>query len=143
MPELVLVDGYNLIRQSGAFSDLAEADLGAARQQLVDRLCNYAGFTGAEVWAVFDAYRVKGRGPREDDFHGVRVIYTEKDETADAFIERASREAGKRRVRVVSSDAQVQQISLGHGALRASSREFLEEMSACEEAIRAVLDGQR
>ena len=47
--------------------------------------------------------------------------------------------SGKYQVRVVTSDSLVQQISLGHGALRTSSREFQGEVHSVERAIRRVI----
>ncbi len=138
-PEVIFIDGYNLIRQDRELNELAKLDLGASRQKLIDVLCNYSGFTGSEITVVFDAYRVSDSGERESRVHGVTVVYTAADETADTYIERVTRVNRRRHTRVVTSDAMVQQISLGHGAVRTSSREFLEEIKGCEEAIREVL----
>ena len=47
---------------------------------------------------------------------------------------------GTRSIRVISSDALVQQNALGHGADRYSSREFLEKLEEAEKEIREVLE---
>ena len=90
---------------------------------------------------IFDAYKVKGGGAASSTrFHDIDVIYTSEDQTADSYIERMTRElSGKYQVRVVTSDSLVQQISLGHGALRTSSREFQGEVHSVERAIRRVI----
>ena len=90
---------------------------------------------------VFDAYKVPyGVGSAEQHF-GVQVIYTKEEEPADILIGKMVDEAkGTRSIRVVSSDALVQQNALGHGADRYSSREFLEKLEEAEKEIREVLE---
>lgn len=139
-PELLIIDGYNLINFSEPLRDLATKDLGAARQQLIDRLVNYQGYMRCELVVVFDAYRVSQGVERWEQHFGVKVIYTREEEPADILIGKMVDEAkGTRRVRVVSSDALVQQNALGHSAARTSSREFTEELSEIEKEIQEVL----
>lgn len=127
----LLVDGYNLIHASEELSDLAEADFGAARERLIDILCNYKGFSEEKVIVVFDAYKVKGGLGSEHRVRNIDVVYTKEAETADMYIERVTKSiAHKNQVRVVTSDGLEQLIILGHGAYRVSCREFLEEIEA-------------
>lgn len=139
--DLVIIDGYNLINYSETLRGLANQDLGAARQQLIDRLVNYQGYMQCELIVVFDAYKVPyGVGSAEQHF-GVQVIYTKEEEPADILIGKMVDEAkGTRSIRVISSDALVQQNALGHGADRYSSREFLEKLEEAEKEIREVLE---
>ncbi len=141
LPELLIVDGYNLINCSEELRALANNDLGAARQQLIDRLVNYQGYMNCELILVFDAYLVPyGKGSRESQ-HGVEVVFTREEEPADILIGKMVDEArGDRNVRVVSSDALVQQNALGHDAARISSREFLDELEQVDREIRNILD---
>ncbi len=141
LPELLIVDGYNLINCSEELRALANNDLGAARQQLIDRLVNYQGYMNCELILVFDAYLVPyGKGSRENQ-HGVEVVFTREEEPADILIGKMVDEArGDRNVRVVSSDALVQQNALGHDAARISSREFLDELEQVDREIRNILD---
>lgn len=138
--DLLIIDGYNLINFSEHLRDLAAKDLGAARQQLIDRLVNYQGYMRCELVLVFDAYRVPQGVERSEQHFGVKVIYTREEEPADILIGKMVDEAkGTRKVRVVSSDALVQQNALGHSAARTSSREFMEELSDIESEIQEVL----
>jgi ribosomal protection tetracycline resistance protein len=141
LPELLIVDGYNLINCSEELRALANNDLGAARQQLIDRLVNYQGYMNCELILVFDAYLVPyGKGSRESQ-HGVEVVFTREEEPADILIGKMVDEVrGDRNVRVVSSDALVQQNALGHDAARISSREFLDELEQVDREIRNILD---
>ncbi|MBQ3965057.1 MAG: TetM/TetW/TetO/TetS family tetracycline resistance ribosomal protection protein, partial [Firmicutes bacterium] len=139
-PEHVVIDGYNLLHANEEWAKMMETDIDVARARLLDILANYAGFTGNPVTVVFDAYkRIPGAGSRED-LHGVDVVYTKEGETADVFIERLVYEREKKeRIRVITSDALIQTLTIGHGALRMSSREFLAELGQIEEAIRDAL----
>ncbi len=137
----LIVDGYNVLYNWKNLEELRRIDYGAARQELLETLCNYQGFMQCRIAVIFDAYKVKGGGSASSGrFHDIDVIYTNEDQTADSYIERMTKElSGKYQVRVVTSDSQVQQISMGHGALRTSSREFLSEVRSVEDAIRRVI----
>ena len=140
-PEYLLVDGYNIIFAWDVLYALAQENLDAARGRLVDLLCNYRGFRQCEVIVVFDAYRVKGNPGEVERVHNISVVYTKEAETADMYIEKVTRELGKRhRVRVATSDALEQLIILGHGALRISADAFREEVAQVERSIREYLE---
>lgn len=138
-PAIVLIDGYNLIYADEYLRELAARDPGSARDQLIDRLCNYAGYTGFEVTVVFDAYRVPFGDLHEEDHNGVSVVFTGEDEPADIRMGLMTSGMKDRRIYVVSSDSLVQQDAFTHGALRISSREFFAELSRIEEEIREHL----
>ena len=138
-PVMILIDGYNIIFADEYLKDLFARDGGSARDQLLDRLSNYAGYTGYEVTAVFDAYNVPMGEVREEERNGVRVVFTAENEPADIRMGIMTAAAGDRRIYVVSSDNLVQQDAWTHGALRISSREFLAELSRTEQEIREHL----
>lgn len=137
--EYLLVDGYNVIYSWNNLKDITTEDLDAARNTLINILCNYQGYKKCEVILVFDAYKV--RGYREvEQVNNINIVYTKEAETADLYIEKVSHElAKKHKVRVVTSDALEQLIILGNGALRVSSREFLAEIEQAEEDIREII----
>ncbi|NLD11811.1 MAG: translation elongation factor G, partial [Clostridiales bacterium] len=135
-PTYLLIDGYNLVHAWDELDDLARTDFAAARERLIDILCNYQGFTEYVVIVVFDAYKVKGGIESSTKVRNINVVYTKEAETADMYIERVTHQmAGKKKVRVVTSDGLEQLIIMGHGALRTSSREFVEEIRKVEKAI--------
>ncbi len=134
----LLVDGYNVIFSWDDLKELAELDLNAARDKLLDILSNYQGFTGYELIAVFDAYKVKGHPGEVLSYHNIHVVYTKEAQTADAYIERATHEIAKKDnadITVVSSDGLIQMIVLGEGAVRISSREFASEVKRVGEGF--------
>ncbi len=138
-----IVDGYNVIFAWDELKSLAQAELAAARDKLMELLGSFAAFRRCEVVLVFDGYRVpQSRGERFD-FHGVHVVYTREHETADMYIEKLVQEIGKnQQVRVVTSDGLIQLSAVRSGVLRMSAREFGEEMAAVSAEIGALLARQ-
>ena len=140
-PEYLLVDGYNMIFAWEDFKRLARDHLDAARQALMDLLCNYQGFRKCAVILVFDAYKVPRGTGAVSRYHNIHVVYTKEAETADAFIEKVTYEiGGRRRVRVATSDSAEQLIILGHGALRVPADLFRMELERTSGEITAFLE---
>ena len=137
---VLIVDGYNVINAGSEFSGGTLAD---NRDRLLNALMDYAGWSGQQVILVFDAW-MSDRQTRTEEQHGaVTVVYTQKGEIADRYIERlcddfaADIEYRRVEVRVASSDALEQTIILGRGATRMSARELMYEMKAMrDEGIR-------
>ncbi len=139
-PEYLLVDGYNIIFAWDKLKAMAEDNLDLARSELINILCNYQGFKRCELIVVFDAYKVKGNRGEVEQIGGISVVYTKEAETADMYIEKATRKlGGKHRVRVATSDRLEQLIILGSGAHRVSASEFFKEVEETEKAIRSYL----
>jgi predicted RNA-binding protein with PIN domain len=123
--EYILVDGYNIIFAWEDLRKLAEKDLKAARDRLLDILSDYAGYGKKNLICVFDAYKVAGGTERVYKYHNIDVIFTREAETADQYIEKAAHELTKQyRVTVATSDAIEQVIIFGAGALRLSAANF-------------------
>ena len=138
--EYLLVDGYNVIFAWEHLKQLAESSIDGARNALVNILCNYQGYRRCEVILVFDAYKVKGNTREVEQVDNINIVYTKEAETADMYIEKVSHQLAKHhKVRVVTSDALEQLIILGNGALRVSSRAFLQEVREAEEDIRRLI----
>ncbi|MBQ7161607.1 MAG: TetM/TetW/TetO/TetS family tetracycline resistance ribosomal protection protein [Clostridia bacterium] len=141
--EYLLIDGYNVIFSWDDLHAAADENVEAARDALVNILCNYRGFRECEIILVFDAYKVKGGVGSVEKVDNITVVYTKEAETADTYIEKASYDlAKKHRVRVVTSDAQEQLIIFGNGALRVPSGEFLAEVRAVEDEIREIISNE-
>ena len=139
-PEYLLVDGYNIIFAWEELKSVAQTNLDAARQLLMDLLSNYQGFKKCVVILVFDAYKVPRNVQDVFKYHNIYVVYTKEAETADTYIERATYEIGKHhQVRVATSDGAEQLIILGHGALRLSATTFKAEVEQVGGQIAAIL----
>ena len=140
-PEHLLVDGYNVIFAWDELNAIAADNLDAARQRLMDILCNYAAYVQCVPILVFDAYKVKGGEREVERYHNLYVVYTKEAETADMYIEKATHEIARRfHTRVVTSDTTEQIIILGNGAFRISSQSFEKEVRAVEAEIREFLE---
>ena len=138
--EYLLVDGYNILYASSELQDLAQTDLKAARDRLMDILSNFQGYRRETVILIFDAYKVAGGQERVLQYHNLNIVYTREAETADQYIEKAVHDlSGKHRVTVATSDAVEQVIIYGQGAMRLSARDFWSEVSATEQKIREDL----
>lgn len=141
--EYLLVDGYNIIFAWEETKELAKTSLQSARDRLIDILCNYQGFRQCRLILVFDAYKVKGNTGSVEKVHNINVVYTKEAETADMYIEKTTRDIGrKHRVRVATSDALEQIIILGSGAVRMSADELLKEIKDADKAIREIIGGK-
>ena len=137
LPEYLLIDGYNIVFAWDELKKVAEKSLDDARILLISRICNYRAMRQNNVILVFDAYKVNGMQREIENIHGVSVVYTKEAETADAYIEKTSRELCKNyRVRVATSDNLEQMIIFGHGARRTSAGEFHTEVETAEQEMR-------
>ena len=128
MKPLLLVDGYNVI---GAWDVPKKEHLSIdeARERLVHLIADYAGYSGEEVIVVFDGHYTDRTVRSHQAMHGVEVIFTKHAESADNFIEAQCAAVPKwRQVRVATSDFTEQTVTMGRGAVRISSREFLIEL---------------
>jgi predicted RNA-binding protein with PIN domain len=112
---LYLFDGYNILH-AGDF---------AGREELVDRLASFVALNGARGIVVFD-------GVGDETAYGSLEVRFERD--ADALIERLAVEHREHEeVWVVSSDAAIRGTA-GQAARRVSSKSFLRDLGAVEEA---------
>jgi uncharacterized protein len=125
----LIIDGYNVIRQTPPYSRLAADDLDAARAALVS---DVSAFSHGEYKAtvVFDGHSNPASTGVAHDVAGVTVVFSRHGIDADAVIEslaRAARERGDETT-VVTSDAQTQWTVLGGSVGRMSSAEFSGEL---------------
>lgn len=137
LTEYLLVDGYNIIFAWDDLKELAKENIEAARNKLMDILCNYQGFKKCVLILVFDAYKVEGYAMEIQKYHNIHVVYTKEAETADMYIEKVVHEIGRKyHVTVATSDGIEQVITLGQGGTLISAREFREEIEIVGEMIR-------
>lgn len=139
--EYLLVDGYNIIFAWEELKTLAAKNLDAARQTLMDLLCNYQSMKQCTLILVFDAYKVPQHTGEIIKYHNIYVVYTKEAETADMYIEKTTYQIGqKRRVKVATSDNLEQLIILGHGANRISADIFKADVMHVTEQIANIIE---
>ena len=135
--KFLLVDGYNIVHAWEELKELAQINLDASRNALLDIMSNYQGFKQQHVIVVFDAYKVKNNPGNVEEYNGIHVVYTKEAETADQYIEKVVHEIGRKYdVTVATSDLLEQLIIWGEGAMRMSAAELKEEVEAVNIQIR-------
>lgn len=119
----LLIDGYNLIRQSESLRAQDDVALEMGREALLVRLRQYKRFRGHRITVVFDA----GSKPLLAEEHiqekGIKVIYSGQGETADSVIKRVCRKEG-RNLLVVTSDRELASYAERFGSVTMDSDEF-------------------
>lgn len=126
----IIVDGYNLIRQSQAFSALEEESLERGRDALVESLIAYKQVRRHAVTVVFDGTRaavnLQAARTRRG---GVDILFSRPGELADSVIKRLVSQEGQRAV-VVSSDNDIVDYAEHRGAAAIGSAQFETKMKA-------------
>ena len=128
----IIIDGYNLIRQSAALRRCERRDLAAGRDALLRRLAAYRKLKPHRITVVFDGEQTPLPVGERDRVLGIDVRFSRGGESADAVIRRmAARE--KERALVVSSDREVTDFAAARGAAVVDSPAFEEriEIAAC------------
>ena len=127
----IVIDGYNLIRQSRRLSAIEEVDLQAGREALVNELAAYRRLKPFRVTVVFDGGDAISGLPRRDRSKGIRLRYSAAGELADDVIKRiVAREKGG--ALVVSSDMEIVSFAEAKGAATISSVEFDERLEMAQ-----------
>lgn len=136
MMNVLIVDGYNIIGAWNELQKTKEADLGQARDQLIELMADYQAYSGYHTIIVFDAYYVPGIESKQRPYK-LDVIYTRENETADECIERLVKvhKNISNQVYVATSDFLEQRITFGRGALRKSARELFIELQEIKKEI--------
>ncbi len=140
----VIVDGYNVIFAWEDLKELAKEDLSAARERLIQILCNYAAFTKYEVILVFDAYNNSSTAEKRENVNNIHVVFTKENEIADVYIEKIISEIGKNeKVRIVTSDNLIKLTAVQYGVLRVNADDFEKEVCEVQEQIREYVEAMK
>ena len=123
----VLIDGYNLIRQSLALSVIERRSLEEGREALLERLLAYKKAKHHTITVVFDGANADVHMERRTRWKGVSVVFSPPGELADSVIKRIVTRERERAV-VVTSDREVADFAAEHGAATIGSLEFENKM---------------
>ena len=131
---VLLVDGYNLLRSSGAYDnievdDYADDPINRAREKLIADVAAFAQ-DKYEAIIVFDGWGNDYSEGKPKRVAGIEVVFSQAHVEADSVIERLSYKARKddREVLVLSSDWAVQNATFKDGVTRMSAVGFAHEM---------------
>jgi uncharacterized protein len=119
----ILIDGYNLIRQSIELRRFERQSLEAGRQALISWLARYRGRKDHHITVVFDGW-VSGSPQEERDYSsGISIIYSPRGVKADDVLKRITASTDEE-ILVVSSDREVASYATRRGKAALSSLEF-------------------
>jgi predicted RNA-binding protein with PIN domain len=119
----IIVDGYNLIRQSGTFRHSEMKSLEEGRNALIRSLVGYRQLRGHRITVVFDGW--VGGSPTEERAlaGGVEIIYSRLGEKADEVIKRLLGK-GSEEILVVTSDREIVTFAARRGKTAVASAAF-------------------
>ncbi len=124
----IIIDGYNLIRQSNTFSVIERQDIQLGREALLDTLAAYQKIKRHMITVVFDGTNAPAFSQHKNRVQGIKVKFSRSGEVADTVIKRmVNRE--KEKALVVSSDLDIVNFATAKGAATISSSEFEEKIS--------------
>ena len=127
----ILIDGYNLIRQSDRLADQErKGGLQAGREALIQTLGVYRQATGDRVTVFFDGDEGIAFISNSSRQEGIEIIFSSPPESADDLIVAHIRKRhGKKAMLVVSSDRAIQSAAGRHRIAAMPSQDFEAEMS--------------
>jgi predicted RNA-binding protein with PIN domain len=124
----IIIDGYNIIRQSAQLSEIETQDIQLGREALIHMLISYKKLKGHRITVVFDGIDAPGDHNLSDRVGGIDVKYSRRGESADAVIKRMAASVREKAL-VVSSDRDIKSHSESHGATAVDSTEFEEKVN--------------
>ncbi len=119
----ILVDGYNLIRQSDLLRRYERLSLEAGRLALMSKLADYKRKRGHRITVVFDGWKGGSAQEERDRHENIEIIYSRHGEKADDVIKRITDQTAEEIV-VVSSDREIASYVTRQGKTALSSPAF-------------------
>ena len=119
----ILVDGYNLIRQSDLLRRYERHSLEAGRRALMSKLSDYKRKKGHRITVVFDGWKSGSAEEERDRHENIEIIYSRHGERADDVIKRITDQTAEETI-VVSSDREIASYVTRQGKTALSSLEF-------------------
>lgn len=136
---LLLIDGYNIINAWPELAKVASNNLEEARHLFNNTISEYANYNKIETYIVYDAYKVKGAANRKEKIKNLTIVFTKENQTADNYIEKFIHDYKYKRhaiIRVATNDYTEQNMILGKGAARLTSRELYHEVGQSKKEVR-------
>jgi ribosomal protection tetracycline resistance protein len=103
MDNLLLVDGYNVIFADKDLKELAEQDLAAAVQALIEQTQEFASLNELTPYVLLDSPN-KTPEVQESELLGVKIFYGNSRLSADSLIEKISFDNKNAGITLVTSD---------------------------------------
>lgn len=119
----IIIDGYNMIRQSDALRRCERFSLEAGRNALIQKVSLYKKHKGHQVTIVFDGWETGSAMEERDRREGIDIVYSRRGEKADDVIKRMAEKREEETV-VVTSDGNIASFVSHRGGTAVSSPEF-------------------
>lgn len=103
MPPTLIIDGYNLIRNSPLLSPIDRQNIEEGREALIARLAEYKKIRHVPIVVVFDGTGFYHLSATQESRMGIKILFSHKGQTADDFIVSIAKQKGRETV-VVTSD---------------------------------------
>lgn len=134
----LVIDGYNVIRQSPELAPHDALDIEEGRRALIARLAEYRRIRGhkIKITVVFDGWGSPHVSTQRVTERGVTVLFTRQGETADAWIKEHLGQMANGAV--VTSDRDIRDFAGRAGVVAIGADEFERRM---DEAIYADMKG--
>ncbi|MGD2096780.1 MAG: NYN domain-containing protein [Desulfobacterales bacterium] len=119
----IIIDGYNLIRQSASLSRLDERDILLGREALVDKLAAYRRIKHHPITVVFDGQNSPAFSQHRRRQKGIGIRFSPKGTSADEVIKRMASDEREKAL-IVSSDRDIIDYAVACGAATISAQRF-------------------
>ena len=132
----LIIDGYNIIRQSKRLSALDQRDIELGRHGLLHLLVPYKKLRNHQITVVFDGRDALAYYAAQDQYQGIRIRFSRAPELADDVIKELVTKERERAV-VVTSDRELMRFAQEKGAAAIQSLQFEEKL---QEASMMTMD---
>jgi len=123
----LIVDGYNLLAQTGRIREGTSLDSEMARESFLRDLSVYRQRKSHAITVVFDGWQQGWGTERREHRLGIEIVFSRRGEKADQVIQRLTAEFGSD-CAVVSSDREIVDFATAQGAFVMQAQEFLSKL---------------
>ncbi len=124
----IIIDGYNLIRQSNLLSAFDQQDIRSGRDALIDSLACYKRIKKHRITVVLDGTEAPAFSQEKDRMKGIDIRFSRFGEQADAVIKRMAKQFREKAL-IVTSDRDIAFFAETEGATCLSSGEFEQRLA--------------
>jgi predicted RNA-binding protein with PIN domain len=128
---IIVLDGYNFIKQSPELRRLEQIELQKAREALIDQLTQYKRLKGHPINVVFDGWQQGRMAGHPERSKGIGVIFSKAGEKADDVLKRLAADK-KGGILIVTSDQEVASFAEKKGAHVVSAADFANKMEMAQ-----------
>jgi predicted RNA-binding protein with PIN domain len=127
----LIIDGYNLIRQSDAFLRQERVSLESGRQALIQKLSNYKKIKHHKITVIFDGASVLSDFAEPYYEAGIRICFSPQSRSADDIIKEWAEKERSQAI-IVTSDTAIIAHAQRFGCGLISSPDFYEKLFQAE-----------